>query len=55
MSKTRNRIKKDRRRNLEIDYFSMVLINTIKVRLAVTALVNSVFINVAKMAARHAK
>ena len=45
-------LKKDRRCNLEIDFFSMVSINAIRVRLAVAVFVNSVFINVqANMAA----
>ena len=50
--KTGNVFKKDRSRSLEIDNFSMVKINAIRVRLAAEAPVNSVFINVqANMAA----
>ena len=45
-------LKKDRERNLKIDYFSVVKISAIRVRLAVAELVNSIFINVqANMAA----
>ena len=43
---TRNVFKKDRRRNLEIDYYAIVYINAIGVQLAEAALVNSVFIYV---------
>ena len=42
---TRKIFKKDRWHNLEIDYFSMVCIHAIRVRLAVAALVDSVIIN----------
>ena len=38
--------KKNSRRILERDYFSMVFINTMRVRSAVTVLMNSVYINV---------
>ena len=44
-SKARNVFQKDRRRNLEIDYISMVQVNAIRVQLAVAVLVNCVFIN----------
>ena len=45
-SKQENVYKNDGQRSLEIDYFSIVLINAIRVRLVVAALVNNVFLNV---------
>ena len=45
LTKTRNAFQKDRRHDLQIDNFSMVQINAIRVQLAVPALVNSVLTN----------
>ena len=44
--KQKNVCRRDKWRNLEIDYFSMVQINAIRVRLAVAAVLNRVFKNV---------